>query len=301
MADQRITKRLVDGLKIRLHEYTFWDAKLPGFGVRVRPSGAMSYIVVYRAGSGRGAPFRRFTVATVSKTTPDKARHRAKAILGAVAHGRDPASEKASERGVPTISELADRFLAEHVDQKRKPSTATFYKHILDKVVRPELGSAKADKVTRAAIMKLHGKLAATPFQANRMLAVVGSMYAFASRIGIVAEAANPARKIEKFAEHRRERFLTSDDLERLGTAIREAESKGIPWKADESKAKANHLAKAENRFTKISPFAAAALRLLLFTGCRLREILHLKWEHVDLERGLLFCRIARPDGRRLC
>src|SRR5262245_61799850 len=56
-----------------------------------------------------------------------------------------------------------------------------------------------------------------------------------------------------------------------------------------ERKPKAKHLPKAKNRFTKISPFAAAAIRLLLFTGCRLREILHLKWEQVDLERGLLF------------
>jgi integrase len=294
MADQRITKRLIDELKVQSREYTIWDPKLPGFGARVRPSGAMSYIVVYRAGSGRGAPFRRFTVAAVSKTTPDEARQRAKIILGAVADGRDPAGDKASERRVPTISELADRFMAEHVQPKRKRGTAAFYKHILDKLVGPELGSVRADKVTSAVIAKLHGKLVPTPFQANRMLAVVGSMYAFASRVGILNEGTNPARRIEKFPEHRRERFLTCDELERLGAAIREAETNGIPWKVDEAKPNAKHLARQGNRFTKLDPFAAAALRLLLFTGCRLREILHLKWEHVDLERGLLFL----PDSK---
>jgi integrase len=82
---------------------------------------------------------------------------------------------------------------------------------------------------------------------------------------------------------------MTGAELERLGAAIREAETKGIPWDADERKPKAKHLPKAKNRFTKVSPFAAAAIRLLLFTGCRLREILHLKWKQVDLERGLLF------------
>jgi integrase len=56
----------------------------------------------------------------------------------------------------------------------------------------------------------------------------------------------------------------------------------------DETGANAKHLPQAKKRFTKITPSAAAALRLLLFTGCRLREILHLKWEN-DLERGLLF------------
>ena len=78
-------------------------------------------------------------------------------------------------------------------------------------------------------------------------------------------------------------------NLKDLGPSIREAEPKGVPWDVDETKPTAKHLAKAENRFTKIALFAAAAMRLLLFTGCRLREILHLKWEHVDLERGLLF------------
>src|SRR6516162_2398339 len=282
MADGRITKRVIDGLEPQASEFAVWDSKLPGFGVRVRPTGAMSYVVVYRAGSGRGAPVRRYTIASVRKATP-------KALLGAVTHGHDPAAEKATERGTLTVSELANRFMSEHVEQKRKPGTAVFYRHLLDKVIKPELGATKADKVTRTQVARLHGWLKKTPFQANRVLAVIGSMYAFAGRTGIVPESVNPARRIEQFKEHRRERFLTGGELERLGSAIREAEAKGIPWDVDKRKPKAKHLPKAKNRFTKIGPFAAAAIRLLLFTGCRLREILHLKWEHVDLERGLLF------------
>ena len=119
-------------------------------------------------------------------------------------------------------------------------------------------------------------------------------MYAFAGRTGAVHEGTNPIRKIDKFKEHRRERFLTGAELERLGAAIREAETKGIPWVIDEAKPTARHLPKSKNRYHQIGPFAGAALRLLLFTGCRLREILHLRWEHVDLERGLLFL----PDSK---
>jgi integrase len=289
MADLRITKRIVDGLKARRTEFAVWDAKLPGFGVRVRPSGAMSYVVVYRAGSGRGAPVRRFTIASVGKAAPEAARRRAKAILGAVAQGQDPAGDRANERGTLTIAALADRFMSEHVEQKRKAGTVAFYRHLLEKIIEPELGAIKADKITRAQVAKLHAKLKATPFQANRVLAVIGSMYAFAGRSGLVAEGTNPARRIEQFKEHRRERFLTGDELVRLGAAIREAETKGVPWDVDEAKPKAKHLPKAEHRFTKIGTSAGAAIRLLLFTGCRLREILHLKWEQVDLERGLLF------------
>jgi integrase len=119
-------------------------------------------------------------------------------------------------------------------------------------------------------------------------------MYAFAGRAGVLPEGTNPARGIDKFKESHRERFLTGEELERLGGAIREAETIGIPWTVDESKPNAKHVPKSAKQFTKINPFAAAALRLLLFTGCRLREILHLCWEHVDLERGLLFL----PDSK---
>jgi integrase len=254
----------------------------------------MSYVVVYRAGSGRGAPVRRYTIAGIGKIAPESARTRAKAILARVAHGHDPAGERANERGTLTIAALADRFMSEHVEQKRKPGTVAFYGHLLEKIIKPQLGATKADKVTRAQVARLHAKLKTTPFQANRVLAVIGSMYAFAGRSGIVPEGINPARRIEQFKERRRERFLTGEELERLGSAIREAETKGIPWDVDEEKPKSKNLPKAKNLFTKIGPFAAAAIQLLLFTGCRLREILHLKWEQVDLERGLLFL----PDSK---
>jgi integrase len=294
MTGQRITKRTVDALKANGSEFTVWDAAVSGFGVRVRPTGAMSYVVVYRAGSGRGAPVRRYTIATVGKIAPEAARARAKTLLGSVAHGLDPAGQKTTERGVPTVAELADRFMAEHVEPKRKGGTAEFYRDILDRLVKPAVGSTKADKLTRQQVGKLHSSLAETPFQANRVLAVVGSMYAFAGRAGIVPEGTNPSRGIDKFKESRRERFLTGEELQRLGGAIHEAETTGIPWTVDETKPNARHLPQSAKRFTKINPFAAAALRLLLFTGCRLREILNLRWEHVDIERGLLLL----PDSK---
>jgi len=91
-----------------------------------------------------------------------------------------------------------------------------------------------------------------------------------------VPEGTNPARRIDKFKEGHRERFLTGEELARLGSAIREAETTGISWKVDESKPTAKHVPKTA-RLSKIDPFAAAALRLLLFAGCRPREILHLR------------------------
>jgi hypothetical protein len=196
MTTQRITKRTVDALQPTGLEFTAWDDTVSGFGVRVRPTGAKSYVVVYRAGAGRGAPVRRYTIAVVGKITPERARARAKVILGAVAHGLDPASRKTAERGTPTVAELADQFMADHVRVKRKAGTAEFYRDILDRIVKPAVGTTKADKLTRLQVGKLHSSLSDTPFQANRVPAVIGSMYAFADRAGIMPEGTNPTRAI---------------------------------------------------------------------------------------------------------
>jgi integrase len=294
MAGRRITKRVVDALKPSADEFFVWDDKLVGLGVRIRPSGAKSYVVKYRAGSGRAAPTRRVTLARVGQITPEEARDLARKTLGAVAHGADPAALKAVEKRAASLQEIADLFLQEHAEAKRKTSTAGFYRDVLERLVLPELGSRKAEKITAIDLVRLHTKMRNRPYQANRVLAVVGSLYSFASKRHIVPFGTNPARGIEKYPEKGRERFLNDSELTRLGEAIREAETAGIPYEVDATKPSAKHAPRSENRRTKIGPHAAAALRLLLFTGARLREILHLKWEHVDLDRGLLLL----PDSK---
>jgi integrase len=284
----RITKRSIDGLTAANREYIAWDREIPGFGVRVRPTGAKSYIVQYRAGTGRKAPTRKLTLGPVAKLTAEEARTLARKAVGSVAHGQDPAAARSEDRRTLTIAELIDVFLSEHVESKRRTGTARHYRDVLKRIVAPAIGTMKADKVKRLDLARLHLKWKRTPYQANRILAVVGSMYSFAGKRGLVSEGVNPARGIEKYAEDGRERFLSTEELVRLGAAIRKAETAGIRWNVDEKKPTSKHVPKKGCR-TIIGPHAAAALRLLLFTGCRLREILHLKWEHVDFERGLLF------------
>jgi integrase len=118
-------------------------------------------------------------------------------------------------------------------------------------------------------------------------------MFSWGSTHGYVPEAFNPASRIEKYQEKRRERFLSSVEIERIGEALREAETIGLPWEPDPNK-KSKHAPKDESRRVKVSAEAVAAIRLLLLTGARLREILHLRWEYVDFERGLLLL----PDSK---
>jgi integrase len=104
----------------------------------------------------------------------------------------------------------------------------------------------------------------------------------------------NPAKGIGRYREHRRERFLTSEELARLGDTLREGETIGLPYEVDETKPKAKHAPKEDSRRAMLDPFAVAAIRLLILTGARLREILHARWEHVDFERGVIFL----PDSK---
>ena len=143
-------------------------------------------------------------------------------------------------------------------------------------------GSSPAD------VNRVHASLSATPYMANYVVTVLSSLYSWASRRGLVPDDYNPARRIEKFREHRRERFLSVEEFARLGAALHEAVTVGIPYDVDETKVTARHAPKPENRRVVVAPDAIAAIRLLLLTGCRLREVLNLRWQEVDLNRGLL-------------
>jgi integrase len=156
------------------------------------------------------------------------------------------------------------------------------------------LGARRAREITLADVAKLHRKIGTqAPVTANRVVALISALFSWAARLGQVPEDCNPARGITRFREKGRERFLSSEEVARLGDTLRQAETIGLPWIVDESGPKAKHVPKT-NRRTKISPFATAAIRLLLLTGCRLREILNLRWEEFDRERGMLLL----PDSK---
>ncbi len=126
------------------------------------------------------------------------------------------------------------------------------------------------------------------------MVEAISSLYRYAATTGVVEKGFNPTIGILAFREVRRERFLTTDELQRLGTTLREAETTGLPWNTDATKGTTKHLPEPEKRLVVFSPYVIAAIRLLLFTGCRLREILHLRWNEIEFERGVLFL----PDSK---
>jgi integrase len=257
----RIMKRTVDNLKApAAGEAMLWDDSLASFGVRVRPSGVKTYVIMYRAGVRRGAPLRKMAIGQHgSPWTPDAARVEARRLLGLVAGGADPAAIESSRRKAETVSDLAARFLSDHVQLKRKARTAHEYRRLIDQIILPVLGRKKIADVTRADVARLHHASRAAPYQANRVLAVLSKMFNLAEAWGLRADGSNPCRHVERNPERGRERMLSAAELARLGEAL--------------------------NGY-KRSPYVPAAIKLLLFTGARLSEILTLRWEHVDIQRG---------------
>ncbi|ATQ68730.1 MULTISPECIES: site-specific integrase [Methylosinus] len=285
----KLTKRAVDGLAARERAFIEFDADIAGFGVRVMPSGVKSFVVEYRPhGGGRSVAKRRVTLGKTTQLTPEQARRAAADMLAQVRLGADPAAEKASHREALTVAGLIEAFEAEHVAGKLKDSTGRSYRAGLD-ALKGAHGSLKAEALTRGQVAALHAKMRATRYAANRALATWSKMFAWGMKRGLVPKGDNPAREIDRYKEDKRERFLTSEELARLGDALREGETSGLVYEVDESKPKAKHAPKLENRRVKLDPLAAGAIRLLILTGARLREILDAQWSQVDSERGILF------------
>ncbi len=291
---QRITKRSVDSLK---EGNRIWDTALPGFCVR-RQREAKSYAVKYR-----NRPDGRQRLMTIGKHgqpdadgktwTPERARSRAAIILGQAkdATKPDPMAELQAANRAPTVSELCDRFLTEYAEEHKKPSSVRMDRANIENHVKPLLGQMMVNAVSMADVDRFKrdvraGKTAAKgkkegfrggavvsggPGVANRCLALLSKMFNTAERWRWRSPASNPCRGVEKYRENKRERYLSEKELARLGKALDAAERE-----------------KTE------TPYSIAALRLLLFTGARLGEILSLQWNFVDFERGVL----SLPDSK---
>lgn len=270
----RITKKTVDALTARRREYMLWDADIKGFGVRVHPSGRKVYLVKYRL-DGRVI---KKTIGPHGAIPPAAARARAAEIITAAMTGRDLTGRVLSPpTDTTTMHELAGRFLDEHVPVHCKPSTAHSYGIAIRQHVVPRLGSLSVASVTRADVADLHRAMRATPYAANRTLGILSAMFSAAELWGLRPQGSNPCRYVKRFRERKRERFLSDAEYRRLGAVLREAESTGTE-----------------------SAAAVAAIRLLMLTGCRLSEIMNLRWEDVSLQAGELRLRDSKTGAKRV-
>ncbi len=280
-----LTQRTVDALKPSDSDQFLWDDDLPGFGIRLKPSGKASYLVQYRIGRRT----RRTVIGSTRTFKLEKARDKGRRMLVAAKDGVDHSAIKRAGRQAESIKELAERYLTEYAAERKKASSAATDRRNIRNHIVPLLGTLPVRDVTRTDIEAFMRKVRAGatareeklprtlrrvrggPGIANRCYALLSKMFNLAERWGLRPDGSNPCRHVEKNRERRVERFLSAEELARLGEVLSEAEK-----------------AKTELDGT------VTAVRLLLFTGARMGEVLGLRWEHVDAQHGLL----RLPDSK---
>jgi integrase len=263
----KLTKTIVERTEIKEKPYFLFDEQLPGFCLRVAPNGKRHYHLQYL----KNKKVRRIALGLHGIVTAEGAREKAIALLASINAGGDPVEEKMQRNSEPTIQELSERYLDEHVDVHCKKRTADGYRYYLKRHILPEFGNAKVSDVTRKDLAAFHHTLRKTPYEANRCLEILSKMFNLAELWGLRPDGTNPRRHLKKFQEYSRERYLTKEEAKSLGKLLTEV-------KKDED----------ENLS------AAYCIELLLYTGCRLGEIQTLKWAYVDRDNSCL----RLPDSK---
>jgi integrase len=276
----KISKRTVDAAQPGA---TVWDTSIPRFGLRVSKKGVRSYILKYRVNGQQrwytiGQHGRPVPNAKASEIwTPDRARREAFRILGQVEAGEDPAAQRRENREAITLGDFAERYFSDHVEAHNKPSTIQETRRNLDNHVLPKLARGPATRlkdIKRQDVVRFHLGMKDSPYAANRCLALVSHMLAQAEEWGLLAEGSTICRRIKKFREEKRRRFLSPAELGRLGDALQRMEDTGT---------NAN---------------AIAIIRLLALTGARRGEIERLTWPEIDFERQIIELRDSKTGAK---
>ncbi|TGS89406.1 DUF4102 domain-containing protein [Mesorhizobium sp. M3A.F.Ca.ET.174.01.1.1] len=263
----------------------YFDDDLAGFGFYRTTTGTGTWFAEFRPVAGGSK--RRLKLGRVGTLKANEAREAARKAIANAALGKDLAKDRSDERASGTVQQLVEDYIA---GKEMKESSRSFYRITLKTHIEPHLGTMKAVAVTRVDVQRAHSKMSKKArYSANRAVALLSAAFVWGSKRGYVPEGMNPAAAIERNKEESRQVYLTEDEMIRLGEALREAETIGIPHKPSESK----HAAKEKNR-TIYGPHVTGAIRLLMLTGCRLREVLNLRWTEYDSKRGLLLL----PDSK---
>lgn len=178
-------------------------------------------------------------------------------LLADVMRGGDPVADAAQVRSAPTFSYLSEQYLELHALPKKRPKSVDNDRSMLNRLILPVFATQKVAEIGHKQIQSFHNSLKATPYQANRTLALLSKMFELAIKWGFRSD--NPVRGVEKFHEEKRHRWLSVDELARLGEALDKHPNQKV----------------------------ANAIRLQLLTGARIGEVLTARWQDFDLDRGV--------------
>lgn len=281
----RITQTFATRVKLpeagnRIH----YDSEIAGFGLRVTEKGAKSFILNYVI-HGRE---RRYTIGALGEYTAETARAKAVELRQQIRDGNDPFEvlEQRKQESIEaqarrrTLEQLSDAYLEKWAEPHKRPGTLYDDKSLLNGVILPALGDLPIGGLKRADIADLHTSLKATPYRANRALALLHHMFtwAMADDSGEWTVEKNPAAGIRKYHEEKRDRWLSEDELIRLADALDK-----YPHQCGEGAP-----SEKQRRWLQTEARRAMdAVRLIMVTGCRKSEALTAQWADFDLTRGV--------------
>ena len=279
---QRLTRRFVDGLEATKNRTITWDNEVPGFGVRVSPSGRKTFLLQYRLkGQGRSTAPKKMSLGVHGAMPVDQARELARQAWALANSGKDPAQETKAHKSEPVVRDLIQLNI-EWLKANRKPRSVQDVDSILSRYVEPAIGSMHVSAVRRRDIMTVVQKLEqqGQARTAGKVIQICRAMFNRAELdeapwFTMRDPGTNPCLRISVHLGEKRTRHLSLEELRRLGVALRQAREEGE------------------------SPFFLGAVLLFLLTGARLREILHAERGMIDRENGVLELR-DRKAGDQL-
>ena len=257
-----LTPRLARQSKPGPKDTILFDRSLPGFGLRIHPSGRKVYIVQARI-EGRS---RRLRIARHGEMELAEARRRARDMLGRIRAGENPADDIRREKETPTLRQFADEYLR-RCNPHWKPSGRKTVRNYVTSRILPTFGKMPLDRIGPEDVAAWFDAASKDrPGAANRAFEILRSMMFRAEEWSLRERGANPCLGIKKNPRNPIARFLDADELARLGRAL---DAGAARW-----------------------PDAVAAIRLLALTGCRRSEVLNLRWRDIGADA------INLPDSK---
>ena len=262
----RLTDTAIARLRPREREYTVWDARVVGLGVRVRPSGGASFVLLRRT-EGQS---RRLSLGSVASRGVDDIRRQCHALMAKQECDKTPQSVHET----PLFRDFVAGTWKDVHRSSYKTSTEKGVKHCLASQLLPVFGSTPLNRITRGQLLRWFSAYSQTaPGGANSALKLLRQILNFAIACGHIDT--NPARGVQPNRCTPRTRFLSHAELRRLHCALDEHSGKDARARPE----------------TDI-------IRLLLLTGCRKSEILWLRW--CEVEGDALLLRDAKTGPRKV-
>lgn len=272
----KLTKKLVESSLPREKDYVVWDDEIKGFGCRILPSGHKTYVFHYTSPTTRKYSYLKIGVH--GNYTVDLARDKAKKWCAAIAQDVDPKEHKKAKQVAAQQSVLFEDFwkvfTEKYIKETHKPSTMNRDASRIKKYILPFFGKKSVATIEQRDIIAFKDSMAHIKGNCSKCLRLLSCAFNQAELWDYIPRNSNPCKGVPKYPDRKMNRFLSDAELERLNQVL------------------------AERTETNTAPYTIAAFRLLMYTGCRLGEVLSLKWDDINLKENFIHLKDSKVGER---